>query len=206
MKKLVLGLALACASVAIASPAIFLMDQAAAASSALGDLTSMHHIVTDTLALAKAGDLPAAERRITDFESAWDGAAATLRQSDAAGWTSIDHIADAAIEALRARAPTVDTVVPALNELSAALSNTAAFAVPAGAAKASFSLVNADGSPVPCEVALAELRNVLAETPPAVADKDKVETLQSKGIERCNADDDKRADNFFGEALAILKP
>jgi hypothetical protein len=32
----------------------------------------------------------------------------------------------------------------------------------------------------------------------------KVADLETKGIERCNADDDKRADGFFADALKIM--
>ncbi len=35
-------------------------------------------------------------------------------------------------------------------------------------------------------------------------DKATVDELQAKGIEQCNADDDRRADGFLGDALAIL--
>jgi len=58
---------------------------------------------------------------------------------------------------------------------------------------------------VPCEDALKELR--AAESAGAIgnADKAKYDDLKAKGIQRCNADDDKRADDFFTQAMALIK-
>ena len=63
----------------------------------------------------------------------------------------------------------------------------------------------AQAANVPCEEALKELR--AAESTGTVADADKAnyEDLKAKGIERCNADDDKRADDFFTQAMALIK-
>ena len=57
---------------------------------------------------------------------------------------------------------------------------------------------------VPCEDMLKQLRAALATATPNDADKAAIADLQAKGIERCNADDDKRADDFFAQALKIL--
>ena len=57
---------------------------------------------------------------------------------------------------------------------------------------------------VPCEEMLKDLRAAQASVAPAAADKAKLAELEAKGIERCNADDDKRADEFFAAALKIL--
>ncbi|MGO4840690.1 hypothetical protein AB4144_51415, partial [Rhizobiaceae sp. 2RAB30] len=73
---------------------------------------------------------------------------------------------------------------------------TAAFApaaLPAWAAQA-----------VPCETMLKDLRTARETSKPSDADRTKVDELEKKGIERCNADDDKRADDFFQLALKIL--
>lgn len=56
----------------------------------------------------------------------------------------------------------------------------------------------------PCETMLKDLRAAEASAKPNDADKAKVSGLEAKGIERCNADDDKRADDFFAQALKIL--
>lgn len=57
---------------------------------------------------------------------------------------------------------------------------------------------------VPCEDKLAALRAAADTAKLSDADAAKVKELQDKGIERCNADDDKRADDFFDQALAIV--
>jgi hypothetical protein len=56
----------------------------------------------------------------------------------------------------------------------------------------------------PCETMLKDLRATEASAKPNDADKAKISGLEAKGIERCNADDDKRADDFFAQALKIL--
>jgi hypothetical protein len=58
---------------------------------------------------------------------------------------------------------------------------------------------------VPCENMLKELRAAVQAAKLGDADAAKVKELEDKGIERCNADDDKRADDFFGQAMAIVK-
>lgn len=57
---------------------------------------------------------------------------------------------------------------------------------------------------VPCEDMLAQLRAALQDAHPSDADAAKIKELEDKGIERCNADDDKNADEFFAQALKIL--
>ncbi len=62
----------------------------------------------------------------------------------------------------------------------------------------------AQAANVPCEEALKELRAAEASAKPSDADKAKISELEAKGVERCNADDDKRADEFFSQAMKIL--
>ena len=57
---------------------------------------------------------------------------------------------------------------------------------------------------MPCEDMLKTLRDAVAGASLSDADKAKVAELQDKGIERCNADDDARADAFFADAMKIL--
>ena len=57
---------------------------------------------------------------------------------------------------------------------------------------------------VPCENMLKDLRAALQTAKPSDADAVKIKELEGKGIERCNADDDARADQFFAQALKIL--
>jgi hypothetical protein len=65
-----------------------------------------------------------------------------------------------------------------------------------------FAVTNADGSALPCEVALKTLRD--AATTKTPKDQAAYDTAMNKGLERCNADDDKRADGFFADAFALL--
>lgn len=57
---------------------------------------------------------------------------------------------------------------------------------------------------VPCEDMLKDLRTATAAATLDAATKQQVDDLTSKGIERCNADDDKRADGFFQQAMALI--
>lgn len=57
---------------------------------------------------------------------------------------------------------------------------------------------------MPCEEALKQLRDKEATTAVADAQKALYDDLKAKGIERCNADDDKRADDLFAQAMALL--
>ncbi|MEW6630069.1 MAG: hypothetical protein AB1440_04300 [Pseudomonadota bacterium] len=56
----------------------------------------------------------------------------------------------------------------------------------------------------PCETTLKDLRAAEAAAKLSDADKNKVSDLETKGIERCNADDDKRANEFFAQAMKVL--
>jgi len=58
--------------------------------------------------------------------------------------------------------------------------------------------------PVPCEQMLNDVKSALASAKLNDADKAKVADLQKKGIERCKADDDARADELFKQALALM--
>jgi hypothetical protein len=195
MKPLLIGIAVCalslpfCGAAAIVSPAF-----AQAATGELGDLSSLSTIASDTLALANKPDLATAQTRITDFETAWDAAATTLRAKNAEKWTAIDAAADAAIGSLRATAPDKDAVVKAVTALVAQLDNPGA----------GVSVTDLSGRPVPCEDLLKQLRAAEAAHPAADPAKTKVAELENKGIERCNADDDKRADAFFADAIKLI--
>ena len=201
MKKLLLILALVMAPIGLVA---CLPVLAAATVTELGDMARFHTVVADALGFAEAGDFAGAEKRITDFETAWDNAAAALRPTSIDKWTTIDHAADAAIEGLRAAAPDGAAVVQSLNALLAVLDDPTggAAAAPASTTAAGLAVTNADGSPLPCEVALETLRNAASSKKPT--DQAKYDQLMGKGLDRCNADDDKRADGFFADAYALL--
>jgi len=65
-------------------------------------------------------------------------------------------------------------------------------------------LASAFAAPTPCEDMLKTVRAAEKAATLKAADKTKVSELETKGVERCNADDDKRADDFFAQALKIM--
>lgn len=120
MKNLLVAIALAALSGVVSTAA----PQAAFASAqvgSLGDLSAFQKIAADTLSLVDKGDLAAARKRITDFETAWDKDASRLRAVSADRWGVIDDAADAAIAALRAKKPVAATAKSAVTGLVAAL-------------------------------------------------------------------------------------
>jgi hypothetical protein len=98
---------------------------AAAAVTALGDLSSFSAIVADVQTIAKKGDFVAAEKRITDFETAWDNAHGKMRPLNKHFWSNIDVASDAALEALRMPKPDANTVESTLTTLVNELDNPA---------------------------------------------------------------------------------
>lgn len=57
---------------------------------------------------------------------------------------------------------------------------------------------------VPCEDMLKSMRHVRQTTSLSAADKQTVDGLETKAVERCNADDDTRADAFLAEAMKVM--
>jgi hypothetical protein len=202
MKRLLLAFTFV--SLAIAATSALMSPAYPATAGELGDLSPYQAIVANTLDLTNAGDIPAARKRITDFETAWDEATAQMRPLNPEKWTAIDHAADAAIDALRTTWPNNQKILLKLNALLVVLDSKGTTPGAAPAVNAKFSVTNPDGSPVPCEVTLQKLRDITASVAPASADQAKFDTLKNKGIERCNADDDQRANGFFMEALALV--
>ncbi|MCX8509628.1 MAG: hypothetical protein ORN49_12265 [Rhodobacteraceae bacterium] len=179
-----------------------------AATDPLGDLSAMKKIISDVETIAATGDMAAAEKRITDFETAWDDAAATLRAMDSNAWGNVDQAADDALGALRASQPVAADVTATLAALATSLDNpgNAAGTAPAGGVTmvSGIAVTDAAGRALPCEVMLKAVADGLATTAIAAADKVAAIDFQTKGLERCNADDDARADGFSAQALALL--
>jgi hypothetical protein len=65
-------------------------------------------------------------------------------------------------------------------------------------------IASAFAATVPCETMLKDVRAAEAAAKLNDADKAKITDLETKGIERCNADDDKRADDFFAQAMKVM--
>ena len=181
---------------------------APAAVDPLGDLSAMKKIVSDVETLAATGDFVAAEKRITDYETAWDDAAGAMRAMDSNAWGNVDLASDNALDALRASTPVAADVTATLAALATSLdepANASGQAPAAGVTMVSGIAVTDDaGRALPCEVMLADLAAGLATTTIAAADKAAATDFQTKALERCNADDDARADGFSAQALALL--
>lgn len=98
-------------------------NTAVAAESGLGDLSNFKTIVADVQALAEKGDIPAAAKRITDYETAWDQAETAIRPLNQAQWGNIDSANDAAFSAIRKSKPDAAAVKDALATLMATLND-----------------------------------------------------------------------------------
>ncbi|WP_267555506.1 hypothetical protein [Rhizobium rhizogenes] len=121
MKKTLIIISLAftpaLASFVSAAPAVTTTSQA------LGDLSSFKTIANDTLKLVESGDMVAAQKRITDFETAWDAAQSQLYPLNHEEWGAIDTAADGAISSLRAKTPSSAKAKLALMALLKAMQN-----------------------------------------------------------------------------------
>ena len=182
---------------------------ATVANSNLGDLSQFKTIITDVQAIAAKGDLAAAERRATDFETAWDDAQAKLRPLDSAAWGEIDSAADATFRALRAANPDTQSVTTALAALAATLDNSGLAAgiaaPPTGMAVqvAGIAVSDTSGHAVPCEEMIKGLRTAIGSGKIGKSNIDAADGLLSKATERCNADDDTHADELSAQGLAL---
>lgn len=173
-----------------------------AASPGLGDLAAYQAIVSDTRTIAATGDLAAAQRRITDLETLWDQNATALRQADAPAWGVADGAIDAALSALRASAPDAASVDSALAALTTTLDHPSASPA-SGSVQQAFGIdvTDANGHPLPCEVMATQVRNAFATITPTAEMLD----LQSRALERCNADNDAQSDAFAAQALSLIR-
>ena len=178
----------------------------AAVAAPLGDLTPFEAIAADIRTVAATGDFKAAEARATDLESAWDRAQPKLRPMDAAAWGAVDGAADGVFSALRSASPNAAEVDAALTALDAALRDPVPSAATGGPVLvAGIAVTDDSGRALPCEVMLGTLREGLAATPLDGEAATQVSDLQAKALERCNADDDRNADAFTAQALALVK-
>ena len=218
MRNLLLSVALIAAPVVVFSGAYMVMApatpvQAAVAQAAtpagpsLGDMSAFVTIINDVENISAKGDFTAAEKRITDFETAWDNAAGTLRPINKAFWGNIDDAADAALSALRAKTPDTASVTGTLADLQTAMADPSVS--PTNAPKsvatvAGIATTDENGRALPCEVMLKDVAAGLASAKLAPEVLAQATDFQTKALERCNADDDARADSFSAQALALL--
>lgn len=92
-------------------------SSAAKSTSPLGDMSAFIVITQDTLDLLNAGKQGEATNRITDLESAWDNAAATLQRRDKQEWHAVDDKIDVVLREMRAPSPNPVTEAQALQAL-----------------------------------------------------------------------------------------
>ena len=175
----------------------------AVAGSALGDMQAFQTIVTDVETIAATGDLVTAEVRITDLETAWDDAEATLKPKDPTAWGRVDDATDAVLSSLRAATPDAVAVMDALAGLQTVLMDPGTAMAGGITLVDGIAVTDASGRPIPCEVMLTAVKDGLAKAAPSV-DKAAIDGLIVKASERCNADDDRNADAFSAAALKVL--
>jgi len=109
------------------------------AASPLGDMTQFVTITQDTLDKLTAGNQAAATTRITDLETAWDNAQATLKRRNPDAWTAVDDKIDPVLRELRSTSPNPTSETAALTALLAQMApspSTTAAVVGAAAAPA----------------------------------------------------------------------
>ena len=215
MKQILLATALIALPVAAfsayqiyATAPVLAASAAAVSPDPLGDLSAMKKIISDVETIAATGDFGAAEQRLTDYETAWDDAAGKLRGMDSTAWGNVDQTSDDALAALRASPPVAADVTATLAALATSLDSPglAPGDAPAGGVTmlSGIAVTDAAGRALPCEVMLKDVAAGLATTTLAAAGKSAATEFQTKALERCNADDDARADGFSAQALALL--
>ncbi|MFJ6322027.1 MULTISPECIES: hypothetical protein [unclassified Rhizobium] len=96
---------------------------AANVASNMGDLSQYQTIASDALALIEKNDIAGAQKRITDFETAWDAGQPTLYYKDKKAWGFVDDAADGAISSLRAKKPDAAKAKAAVKNLIAKMKN-----------------------------------------------------------------------------------
>lgn len=212
MKQILLASTLIAVPVALFFTAIaYLGPHSAAAvvaaktSQSLGDLTELKAIVTDVDKIANTGDMVAAEKRITDFETAWDDAQPKLQALNGEAWGVVDGAADKVLRALRAVTPDAASVAETLTALSATLDNPNGGATSEGGELKVSGIVvsDANGHALPCEVMIKSLKEAIAANKIAQAKIVNANDFMTKALERCNADDDVHADEFSAQGLAL---
>ena len=208
MKNLLLSVALIAVPVAVFSIGYRMLQPAAvvhASAVSLGDMSRFEAIVTDVQAKISAGDSTAAKTRVTDLETAWDEAQASMQPLDPVAWGTVDGAIDATLRAVRGgAADAADTLVA----LQAALADPSmGGAAMTGGVTMIKGVVTTDaaGRTLPCEVMLDTFRSTLAQAA-RLSDSTRatIDDLGARGTERCNADDDTRAADFFAQGIALM--
>lgn len=212
MKQFLLALILIAIPVGLfAASEIYLVPQPKAVlevANPLGDLFGMKAIIADVDRVANTGDMGAAEKRITDFETAWDDAQPKLQALNGEAWGFVDGAADKALKALRASTPDKANVALTLTALASALDNPSPSVGLAGSEMKVSGIVvsDANGHALPCEVMVKSLQALIAANKITPSNLPAANEFATKATERCNADDDTHADEFSAQGLALVTP
>jgi hypothetical protein len=214
VKNLLLSVALITAPVIVFGAGYSFLTSAATtvpavstAAPALSDMTPFSFIAEDVQSIVASGDLVAAKTRIKDLETAWDDAQPTMQPLSPANWGNVDGAIDDALKSLRSAAPDAATAAAALAKLQSTLADPSlGGAVLTGTATMVAGVVTTDGNgrTLPCEVMLDKFRTTMASASLTDANRAAVAELGVKGTERCNADDDTRAADFFAQGIALM--
>lgn len=210
MKQILLALFLIALPVSVFTLAFqFLGPQSTPSPGAdLGDLSGFSAIVSDVQSLVSTGDAVAASRRITDLETAWDNAEDSMRPLNQAAWSKIDTAIDEALDEIRTPKPNATAVNKALANLTKTLASpydNVDSDVAGGGARmvAGVAVTDATGYPLACEGMLRKLSAAMDAGKIPKNSLVEAGELRDKAIERCNADDDRRADEFVARALSL---
>ena len=175
------------------------------AEGSLGDLSSFKAIVADVQAIAATGDLAAAERRITDFETRVGRCRKPAASAGAKQLGQCRPGCRRGFHAIRAAAPSADVVGATLTALAATLDDPGPRAGTSRTATlvAGIQVSDESGHAIPCEEMIARLRGAIDKARVGPVDRAAASDLLSKATERCNADDDRHADEFSARGLAL---
>ena len=170
----------------------------------LGDLSKLKSIAQDVQSIAVKGDLVAAEKRITDFETLWDKDEETMRPLNEAAWGNIDDAADTAIHSLRTDQPKADEVATAVKGLIATIDDPYTAEDQGGIKMVKgIAVTDESGHPLACENMIKALRTAIDGGQIPSSSTDVAQGFVSQAVERCNADDDANANNFSAQGLAL---
>ena len=186
---------------------VYLAPPAEDTQASLGDLSPLKSIAMDVQSIAAKGDLVAAEKRITDFETLWDQDEAAMRPLNQDAWGTVDDAADAAIHALRASSPDQAKVANAVKDLIATLDNPYGNGSTGSASGPKMvkgiAVTDESGHPLACEEMIKALRAAIDAGKVPSGSADAAQSFVSQAVERCNADDDANANNFSAQGLAL---
>lgn len=204
LKQFLLSVVLIAIPVAVFSAVYVYMLPPKPMEPSLGDLSGLKAIAVDVQGIAAKGDLVAAEKRITDFETLWDKDEETMRPLNGAAWGNIDDAADTAIHSLRAETPQAADVVTAVKGLIATLDAPYGSEDQGGVKMVKgIAVTDESGHALACEDMIKALRSAIEGGQIPSASADAAQSFVSQAVERCNADDDANANNFSAQGLAL---